>query len=309
MSDSPHAIAIARPITVTSAMLALTNVPEADYGEYAAGATYALGDRVIVSAAHKIYESLQAANTGNTPADSPAWWLVVGPTNRWKCFDGANSTQTVSPGGETPAISYDLNPGQAISVAGILNVSGANQIDVALTDPVYGEVYSASADMSAVPGSSDWWSWFFAERTAPTQLVLIDLPAFPNATLSVALIGTVDLAVGVIMMAQQRRFTEGVELAIRAGITDYSRKEPNAFGDVVLVQRAYAKRLSLPLFLENAEIDAFTAYLAQIRAVPCLWICSGDYEVMVVFGFYKSFELLIEYEDYSDCSLDIEGLT
>jgi hypothetical protein len=55
----------------------------------AGGTTYADGDRVIVTTGyHKIYESQQAANTGNDPTtDDGTWWLEVSSTNRWKMFD------------------------------------------------------------------------------------------------------------------------------------------------------------------------------------------------------------------------------
>jgi hypothetical protein len=55
----------------------------------AGGTTYADGDRVIVTTPniHKIYESQQAANTGNDPTtDDGTWWLEVSSTNRWKLF-------------------------------------------------------------------------------------------------------------------------------------------------------------------------------------------------------------------------------
>ncbi len=67
---------IIRPLTITDAVLAATNVPENDHPAYSGATTYALGDRVIVVGAdiHKIYESLQASNTGHAPVTSPTYW-------------------------------------------------------------------------------------------------------------------------------------------------------------------------------------------------------------------------------------------
>ena len=66
------------PVAFTDAVVTSTNVPEATLTAYAGGTTYGLGDRVgefaeVDGAPQAIYESLQASNTGNTPASSPLW--------------------------------------------------------------------------------------------------------------------------------------------------------------------------------------------------------------------------------------------
>jgi len=98
-------------------------------------------------------------------------------------------------------------------------------------------------------------------------------------------------------------------MGARVGIQDYSRKERTDFGDVVLVERAFAKRASFQLLLRAAEVDSFNDFLASVRATPCLWIGSQRYESTTVYGFYKSFDIVIAYFDYSDCELELEGLT
>ena len=71
-----------RPIAITDAMLTSSTVPEAVAATYAGGTTYALGDRVglapVDGQPQIVYESLQAANTGHTPASSPTWWKISG---------------------------------------------------------------------------------------------------------------------------------------------------------------------------------------------------------------------------------------
>jgi hypothetical protein len=84
---------IIRPSTITADKLHSSTVPETDYAEYAAGTTYADGDKVIVAASHKIYESLQDGNVGHAVTDT-AWWLDCGYTNRWKSFDQKVTSQS-----------------------------------------------------------------------------------------------------------------------------------------------------------------------------------------------------------------------
>lgn len=47
---------------------------------YNGATTYGLGDIALVAADFSIYESLAAANTGNTPNVSPTWWIKRGPS-------------------------------------------------------------------------------------------------------------------------------------------------------------------------------------------------------------------------------------
>lgn len=68
------------PLEITAAMLTSSTLVETTPAAYNAGTAYALGDLVYVGTvgqALTVYRSLQNANTGNTPASSPAWWEEV----------------------------------------------------------------------------------------------------------------------------------------------------------------------------------------------------------------------------------------
>jgi len=307
MSDNINALTVLKPVTITSGMLVSTNVPETDYPEWAAGTTYAKDQRVILAAQHKVYQSLADGNTGNNPGTiaTPAKWIEVGATNRWKPFDKSVSSQVK----QANQITFRLKPGQAVTALAVLNITGGTAMRVRVIDPTFGTVYDRTVSLSRVPVSSGWWQWFFGERRAPSQVVLSDLPSYPTADVLIEIEGTADLAVGVITLGQQRRFSLGVRMGARIGIQDYSRKERNEFGDVLVVERAFAKRASFSLLLTAGEVDAFHQFLSEVRATPCLWVGSRRYESTTVYGFYKSFDIVISYFDYSDCELDLEGLT
>ena len=49
--------------------------------------------------------------------------------------------------------------------------------------------------------------------------------------------------------------------------------------------------------------------LASYRTTLLVWVGDEDIPALIVYGFYKDFNILISYIDYSICSLDIEGLT
>lgn len=298
---------ILKPIVITPAMLVSTNVPETDYPEWAPDATYAEGARVIVAAQHKVYESVVSGNVGANPtvAVSPPKWAEVGVTNRWKPFDRSISSQVANPG----SISYRLRLGRAVTAASALNLRGVLTVRLRLIDPSFGMVYDRTVDLAPKPVGSGWWLWFFGERVQPTQLLLQDLPSYPGADLVMDFTGTAELAVGVILVGQMRSFGVGVKAGGRLGISDYSRKERNQWGDLSFQERAYSRRATCSLLLPWREVDALHQFLSDVRATPCLWRTSRRHEAGTVYGIYKSFEILLPYTNYADCEIELEGLT
>lgn len=314
MSTDANALTIVLPLVITDAILdtsgspPITNVPENDHAQWSIATTYGVGDRVILTSTHRIYESLQASNTGNSPtAAGSTFWIDAGPTNLWAVFDTSVSTQTV----QADNITYKLIPGEAINSVGILNITEGTQINITMVSPSTGGsgiVYERTVDLSALPLTPDWWAWFYGQKSAPTQSIALDLPAFYDCEVTIEIIGTINLAVGVVLIGSKKNFGLGINYGARVGIQDYSRKETNIFGETILVQRAFAKRANFNLFINKSEVDSFQNTLSTIRAVPVLWIGSQDYEATTLFGFYKNFDILISYPEHSDCELEIEGL-
>jgi hypothetical protein len=316
MSTDANALIIVEPFLVTDTVMVTsgsppaTNVPENDYPTWSAGTTYAAADRVILISTHKVYESLLSGNVGNDPTvfSSPSYWIEVGPTNRWAAFDTSVSTSTA----QANNITYTLAPGTAITSLSLLNIRNATELNITVVSPSTGSpgiVYEKTVNLSSLPIAPDWWSWFYGQKRAQTQSILTDLPSYSDSVITIELDGGVDLSVGVILIGQQLSFGRGIKYGARVGIQDYSRKETNNFGDTILVQRAFAKRANFNLFIDAAEVDVLQNALTEIRATPCLWIGSSSFESTTVFGFYKNFDILINYPEFADCELEIEGLT
>lgn len=300
------ALVVVKPIEITDAMLTSSSVTEADYSAWSSATTYSLGARVIIVATHKIYESLQASNLNKDPLTQPLWWIEVSPTNRWACLDTSVTTQTK----RATSISYTLTPAQAVNALAVLNLTNATSVVISMTSVLGGGVvFSKTVNLAAMPLYSAWWAWFYGTKITPTQSVNLDLPSYVDGVITIVINGGSALAVGVVMLGQQRAFGVGVQYGARVGIQDYSRKEKNDFGDTVLVERAFAKRANFDLIIEKYETDQLQTFLSEIRATNVLWIGTDDYESTTIFGFYKSFDILISYPTRSDCSLEIEGLT
>lgn len=296
---------IISPDTLTDSKLIASNVPEDDYPVWTAG-TYAKGARVIVLAKHRVYESTADGNTDDpTVQTAEPKWLEVGPTNRWRAFDDSINSQTV----QADLITYTIKPGVATPFIGFMNLLNVNSVRIEVVDPVAGNVYDKTITLRNRLRETSWWTWFFGQRSVQTQAFFDDLPPYRNADINITIEGGADMAVGVILFGKQSAFTMGVQLGARLGIQDYSRKERNTFGDIVVTPRAFARRASFSMWLNAVEVDAFYDFLSSVRSKPCLWIGSDKYESTTIYGFYKSFDIIVSYQEISDCELELEGLT
>mgnify|MGYP001766275962 CR=1 FL=1 len=291
------------PTTVTDALFVSSTAPETDYSAYAAGTTYALGARVIRTSTHRIYESLQASNLGHTPESSPTWWLDIGPTNRWAMFDSVVGTSTTLASPLTVVIS----PGAINSIA-LLELVGQS-VTISMTSVSGGgSVYSKTVNLDASE-VGDYYEYFFAPFIQRTSAVLTDLPPYADGVVTISLTGsTVSLGVCVVGLSTDLGDTQ---YGATAGITDYSLKTTDAFGNTTLTKRSYAKRTTCKLWLEKGEVNKVHRKLSDLRATPCVWVGVDDQELepLTVFGFFKDFNIDVSYPTVAMCSLEIEGLT
>lgn len=294
---------IIKPVDVTPAILMSSNVPEDDYPAWTAG-SYTQGDRRIYE--NRIYEVL-AETTADSPTvgitKSPPTWLNVGATNRWRMFDEKVSSLTEQAG----SVAVELQPGAVINSVALFNLRG-REATVTLTDPVDGIVYQRTVTLVDA-GVTNWHDWFFAPIGRQTDFVLLDLPAYGTATLSVTIDNASDTAaVGHMVMGRQAEIGVAV-YGTGVGITDYSRKSTDDFGNAIVVQRAFSKRAEFDVAIDTAQVAHVQRLLASIRTLPVVWIGEASYEATVLFGYYRDFSISISGPSVSDATITVEGLT
>jgi hypothetical protein len=291
------------PTPITDALFVSSTAPEADYAAYAAGTTYALGARVIRTSTHRIYESLQAGNTGHTPESSPTWWLDIGPTNRWAMFDSVVGTSTTLASPLTVVIA----PG-AVNALALLELVGS-AVTVSMTSVTGGgAVYSRTVDLDASE-VGDYYEYFFSPFRQRSSVVLTDMPPYADGIVTVSLTGST-VSLGVCAVGLFDELGEA-EYGATAGITDYSLKTTDDFGNTTLTRRSYAKRTTVKMWLDKGAVNRVHRTLADLRATPCVWVGVDDDELdpLTVYGFFKDFQIEVAYPTTALCSLDIEGLT
>lgn len=265
-----------QPVTISNSILTAINVPETDYPAWVSGTTYPFGGRVI--RAHRKWESTVVANLGNEPAQGSAQWIDLGPTNRWAMFDQALGTLTEAAG----SIVAEFDPVEPVNAVAVLDVTA---------DSV--RVQAAGYDRTIVPNG------------AAGMAVFLDLPA-TSAGLTITISGS-DISVGTMLIGNLLGL--GVtEASPTAGITDYSRKDADDFGEVTVVERAWSKRMAVNALLRTDAVDTLANRIAAVRARPCLWIGDADLESLSIYGFFKDFSIEVS-ENVSRLALTVEGLS
>jgi hypothetical protein len=300
-----------RPVTLTDGATApwlvsstLAEPSGADPAAYAAGTTYALDALVYRSTTHRIYQSLQAANLGNTPETSPAWWSEVSGTNKWAMFD--NGVASASSGASPLTVVFE--PG-IIDALVIINPVG-NTATITATDGAAGPtVYSKTLDLQA-PVIADWYAYYFEPFRQVPLFVLADLPPYLNLRVTITITGTGTVACGMCIPGRSYKVGD-TEMSVQAGIRDYSRKVTDpATGLVTLEQRKFAKTLRATVQAQRALVNEISQQLETARAVPCVWVADDDGTLapLTVFGFYRDFQLNVQYATKGIYTLEIEGM-
>ena len=297
-----------RPTAITDARLVSSTVPETDYPAWAAGTAYPLGARVV--RLHRVFERAVPGTTATPPESDPVNWISVAPTNRWAMFDQKMGTVTTA----ADAITVVLAPGRLNSLA----LRGVDASTVTVTLQAAGEtVYSASLDMDSGNQVGNWYEYFYEPIYQQTEVLitdlldaaLLDVPAYGEGVLTVTLArpgGTVSCAALVVGLVTQIGETEyGAQVSIR----DFSRKEPDGFGNFDIVQRAYSKQMSLNVVVPRSMVDSVAKLVSRYRATNVIWIGSTEFGSLIVYGFLADWSLVIENYADSKFNAKIEGMT
>ena len=300
-----RSLIITEPLTLGPDQLQATDVPDGDYPDWDTNTTYSLGNRVVRGIT--VYESAQSNNTGNDPAtSSEAWWLNVSPINRWRAFELSHTKSTAKPGG----FFYEFKPGYAIGAIHVTDMVDCATLRITLTDPIAGVVWdTGQIAVGRVITAASWWQWAFGRRVPITQKHWYGVPTWPQAVLRLEVTGGNDCAVGMFMVGQTTEFGLGVNSGVRIGMTDFSRRDRDQWGEITLKKGAYIDEISMQLTLRNSQLDAMNDFKNRNRATVLFWNLSDRWNATRLLGMYKTWDTQINYEMYSAVSIEFEGMT
>lgn len=299
-------VAVTRDADVNTAMM-LSSVAEvagtSDPAAWAAGTAYTLGQqasRIVAGGIHKVYQRLIAGTTATAPESDAVNWVYVSPTNRWKAFDAANETQTAN----TDDIQMVIQPGVLCDSIAFDNLD-ADTIRVFVQGTTFDQTIQLKTRSVA-----NWFQYFFEPFKFKKSAVFTGIPLVTTNVIHVIIRkAALTAKVGTCIPTLQRTIGYA-EPGAQIGIIDYSTKSTDQFGSTTVVQRSFSKRMTMGVMCDNADVDAIEELLALYRATPVVWVGAGNaFTSMVVYGYYKSFDIDIVYPTQSRCNIEIEGLT
>lgn len=295
------------PKALIDSMLVSASIAEPDTSETAWNAltAYTAGDLAIRTQTHRVYERLVAGTTATAPESDPTNWLDVGPTNRWAMFD--NQISTASAASNTLSVTINTGYISGVAFVGLVGV----QLVVTVKDAPGGStVYTRTINLDGTI-IADWYGYFFEPSVQLDTVALTDLPPYNNMQIAATITATGSVQCGGMVFGLVYDLGESA-FGATAGITDYSVKEVDQFGTVTFVPRTFAKRATFPLMLEAAQMRRVQRQLSELRAKPAMWIGADDttlYAPLVIYGWYRDFQIEVAYPTEVLVSLEIEGLT
>lgn len=262
------------------------------------------GDKYIYG--DKTYEVL--IDNDDTPTDgviaNPATWLDTGAINRLRMFDG--KLDSVTTGGEE--LNIAITPNAQVTGLAMFNVS-ASTIEITMTDPVDGIVYESGVismiDNSAV---TDWYSYYFAPYIVKYDFATVDLPSYPDAVIDIK-VSAIDSNVQVGEIVVGRVSTLGItQFGTSVGILDFSKKEQDQFGNFNIIKRKFSKRADYDVKMSTNNVSGSQRFLSSNRSTPMVWIGDVNREETIIYGYYKSFDIVLSNPALSDTAITVEGL-
>jgi hypothetical protein len=299
---------VVRPTQVASTMLASTTAVEA-YAAWAAATNYSVGAKVLRTSTQRIYQRLIAGTTATVPELDNTNWSDYSPSNKWAMFDQQTSTLTVA----TTSLEVTVASGSMDTV--MLLGLDAYSVTLTVRDGLGGTIGYTNTVSVASNNPANWYDYFFQDLLNPapsTQTLFRDLPPYPNSHITILLTGGSGETITIgNMLFGLRQELGSTQYGAKAGIIDYSSKDTDIYGTTTFVVRAFSKRLTADLLLDNAQLNRVQRLFYNLRAIPCIWIGHDDAafsEALIVYGFYRDFSTTIAYPYHSLCSLEIEGL-
>lgn len=262
-----------QPYTVTEAILTASSIAEDDAPAWSGVTGYIKGARVLRQ--HRVYEALNANKAADPLLVAGGQWLDTGPSKRWAPFDQALGTVAQADGLMTMRLETARIEGVAL-----LDVTGA-------TVRVQADGYDRT---QAVTGGA---------------VTFLDLGGKARVTVTIAGAGSV--SVGTLLIGRVVALGT-TEAAPTAGITDFSRKTVDDFGEVTIAKRGYAKRMTAKALIRTDALDIVANRIATVRAMPSLWIGQDGLDCLTVYGFFRDFSIEVG-PGVSKLSLSIEGLS
>jgi len=298
--------------TLTNSTLTSSSVPENDTTEWTSGGSFAINATCMVTttangaavATHLIYKSVAGSNSGNDPTASTGltYWTPLNSTNRWKMFNQTVQQQTVKTGG----FNVVITPAAIVSGISVLNAD-CESITILMVDPSEGTVFNQTFSMVSNSGITSWYAYFFTPITRDSDLAVLGLPPYANAVITVTFNSTGDAKCGALVFGTTQ--TIGIsQYGASFGIQDYSTKTTDAAGNVTIQAGSFSDIADVDVLIETSQFAEIKKILTDARSVPSVWVVEPNVQGLIIYGYFREFNILMTNPNVSLTTLSIEGL-
>ena len=275
------------------------NTPVSTADAYNPGATYTTGDQVQDDDGI-VYTSTNASNTGNTPVSSPADWAI-----HWLDIGPTNDFAMFDREQSTAGVASNGYPVFAFYVPEEVNAVAFHGIEA---DTVHVAVSNGAGGLATqtvtVSGGSAWCG---------------DL-SVPGGTTGGAVVSVyLERATGVATVGE---FVPGTIHTLgdaltgaSYGTTSYSRSKEDAWGRTKWRRGGFKKLLRAPVLIDTSDdltaLNNITALLDYLRDTPCSWRLSDQSKFAymgIVYGALINHDVAIQYPNAQLLNLEVQGL-
>lgn len=274
---------------------------------YNNGTTYALSTGaapVYVYYNHRVYESIQASNTGHNPYSSPDWWEDIGPSLKYAMFDTLRNTASYAASPMTVVVT----PGQRVDTLAALGVNAAT-VRVSMTS-AGSTVYDQTVDLTTRE-AFNWYDWFFKGFSQSYQNLFQNLPPYTNGVITVVFTRSGGyVSCGALCMGQQNDLGITQKSPVR-DVLNFSTIEKDEFGNSVLIQRRSVPKTIQKVWTDSGRVTDLTALAASLNAVPAVWAGLTDntadyFPSLLILGIYKQFSINLMSTPKAELTLELE---
>lgn len=278
------------------------------------GTPYLVGDKVIRTETHKVYECL-IANTGNIPENNligtTPKWLEIESDNRWAMFDLSRSTTTnaVSP------LTTVIAPGRRIDSCAVINTN-ATYVTISVQAVVSGTLTTVYTNVKTMPTrpTRTWYEYFFGPFVSDPSMVKFDLPPYANGTITITQSrtqGKISCGAVVVGMYKQLGFTQQQP---SSEALNFSSVDRDIYGNASMIKRRTVPKTNQVCWAYNTDLNAIRQVRDDLNAVAAVWSGldndeDGDYfETLLILGFYRTFTMNMETPLNAMIQLELEEI-
>jgi hypothetical protein len=175
-------------------------------------------------------------------------------------------------------------------------------------------VYDETIDLISTENVIDGYTYCFSPILTSSETFLIDLPPYATARIHIDIDVYEEyesVSCGEIVLGRLREFgatQDGAGFEVK----DFSRKTTDSFGNYSITERAFSKRISMDVLVNNALLTYLKKTLEDYRAKPVVCVPTEATDLagpFLTYGYYRTAKTVVPYPNHSILTIEWEGLT